>query len=70
MTGLPNVDPPTLALALLEAATRNVILAARALALVTHGNLAGDAYRRREQLIDDLRDAIAELDLHEAKPAA
>ena len=36
--------------------------AARRYAAVTHGNLVGEAYRRREEARDQLLDALAQLD--------
>lgn len=35
---------------------------ARQYAAFTHGNLSGDAYRRREEARDQLLDALAQLD--------
>jgi hypothetical protein len=43
-------------------AVNAVVAAARRYAAFTHGNLAGDAYRRREEARDQLLDALSQLD--------
>jgi hypothetical protein len=43
--------------------------AARAYAALTHGNLSGDAYRRREEARDRLLDALSRLDVVRRKAA-